>query len=194
MQGDPPPNNKVHVPRAVLVATGNFLASAAEKFCSSHRGQSTTLSARCRFKVIEFWGAVKATLIAFLMQTGENNLKTERAGLCIATLLCFEQLCSLTKLKIHIKLSVLCKEAHIIRSRRLRSALHRGKLSDTPNLASIVTKVNSFDRRLDVGNIQLSFWVTLGNTASAAETAVFAFPPSPSVFLPSIYSLRWGKA
>lgn len=100
-----------------------------------------------------------------------------------------KMLCGLTKLKIHILLAVLypgChKEAHIIRT----PARHLEELSeDTPSLASIVTKVNSFDRRLDIRNIQLSIWVILSDTASAAETAVLAFL---CVFLPFTLSLSW---
>ena len=44
---------------------------------------------------------------------------------------------------------------------------------DTPSLTSIITKVNNFDRRLDVGRIQLSIWVTL--KAPATEKAVSAY-------------------
>lgn len=100
-----------------------------------------------------------------------------------------KMLCGLTKLKIHILLAVLypgChKEAHIIRT----PARHLEELSeDAPSLASIVTKVNSFDRRLDIRNIQLSIWVILCDTASAAETAVLAFL---CVFLPFTLSLSW---
>lgn len=76
-------------------------------------------------------------------------------------------LCSLTELKINILPSALypgChKEAHIIRA-RLRQRAEPGTQQpseDTPSLASIVSKVNSFDRRLDVGNIQLYLGRTL---------------------------------
>lgn len=53
---------------------------------------------------------------------------------------------------------------------------HRGELSeDTPSLAAIVSKVNSSDRRLHVGDIRLSVWV-VGKSKTESEAAETAEP------------------
>lgn len=92
----------------------------------------------------------------------------------------FEKLCSLTKLKIHVLLSALFPgPAHVIRMRL--QAWHLEELF-LRSLASIVSEVNSFDRCLDGGNVQLfylgrtqQYSISCGNGCVGVSPCVFFF-------------------